>query len=134
MTDAANRPRPLTQKDASAIIGILANLEGLILVGDVDENAVEKIRLRAIGDGYLAEGADGYDLRQALNDLNHRVRYALGEYETPPLPLVLPRYKCREACRAAAFGDHSTSPRGDGFLAHQVEPADHGAGQTRYGR
>ena len=91
MTDAANCLRPLLRKDASAIIGLLANLEGLILVGDVDENAVEKLRLRAIRDGYLTEGTDDCDLMQALNDLNHRVRYALGEYDTPPLPLVLPR-------------------------------------------
>jgi hypothetical protein len=91
MTEAAKCPRPLLRKDASAIIGILANLEGLIWVGDLNEGAVEKLRLRGVRDGYLAEATNDHDLRQALNDLNHRVRYALGEYDTPPLPEVLPR-------------------------------------------
>jgi hypothetical protein len=90
MTDAAKCPRPLLQKDTSAIIGILANLEGLIWVGDLDESAVEKLRLRAVQDGYLAEEANDHDLRQSLNDLNHRVRYALGEYGSPRLPEALP--------------------------------------------
>ena len=30
------------------------------------------------------------DLRQAINDLNHRIRYALGEYDEQPPRLPVP--------------------------------------------
>lgn len=30
------------------------------------------------------------DLRQAISDLNQRLRYAAGEYDSPPPPVPLP--------------------------------------------
>jgi hypothetical protein len=42
-------------------------------------------------DGLLAADAGQRDLRQALNDLNHRLRYVLGEYDEPPVPRPLPQ-------------------------------------------
>ena len=41
-------------------------------------------------DGFLGEDAGGREVRQALNDLNHRLRYALGEYDEPIEPLPVP--------------------------------------------
>jgi hypothetical protein len=35
-------------------------------------------------------GGTERDLRQSINDLNHRLRYALGEYNEPPRPLAVP--------------------------------------------
>ena len=41
-------------------------------------------------DELLAPEAGNRDLRQALNDLNHRLRYVLGEYNEPPKPTPVP--------------------------------------------
>jgi len=38
----------------------------------------------------LEPGSCGRDLRQSISDLNHRLRYALGEYDEPPRPLAVP--------------------------------------------
>jgi hypothetical protein len=38
----------------------------------------------------MADGATDRGFRQALNDLNHRLRYALGEYDDPPQPMPVP--------------------------------------------
>ena len=40
--------------------------------------------------GVLTDAAGQYGVRQALNDLNHRVRYVLGEYADPPSSVPLP--------------------------------------------
>jgi hypothetical protein len=41
------------------------------------------------GEDATADGTER-DLRQSINDLNHRLRYALGEYDEPPQPLAVP--------------------------------------------
>jgi hypothetical protein len=71
-------PRPLTRQDAAALIGILAVLEGEISGQHVDEQAVEHFRRRLTDDGLLA-GPEGDDLPAAIEALNQRVRFALGE-------------------------------------------------------
>jgi hypothetical protein len=40
--------------------------------------------------GLLEPDATERDLRQAVSDLNHRLRYALGEYDEPPSSLPVP--------------------------------------------
>ena len=70
-------PHPLTREDAAALIGVLATLEGHILVGDVDVAAVDHLRRRLVQDGVLA--ADDEDVPAALYRLNSAVRTALGE-------------------------------------------------------
>ena len=67
----------LTQQDARALIGVLATLEGHIVVGDVDVAAVDHLRRRLVQDGILA--ADDEDVPAALYRLNSAVRTALGE-------------------------------------------------------
>jgi hypothetical protein len=76
--------RPLTSVDAAAIIGILATLNGQITVRGIDGHEFEVFRDRAIKDGIVGPDGGHYELRQALEDLTQRVRYALGEYENPP--------------------------------------------------
>ena len=78
-----NCPHPLSKRDASALVGVLANLEGLVWVNGVDDHAVRKLLARLEIEGIAAPTADAtdmrYALRQALNDLNQQLRYALGE-------------------------------------------------------
>ncbi|SEB53724.1 hypothetical protein SAMN04489806_1022 [Paramicrobacterium humi] len=81
MDDALNCPRPLARADAVALIGILANLNGMITVQAIDGADFEAFRARAEEDGYIPPQGGHYELRQALEDLTQRVRYVLGEYD-----------------------------------------------------
>jgi hypothetical protein len=38
----------------------------------------------------LSRAGTERDLCRSINDLNHRLRYALGEYDEPPRPLAVP--------------------------------------------
>jgi hypothetical protein len=84
MTQDESCPRPLSKVDAAAIIGVLATLNGEITVRGIDGHEFEMFRDRAVSDGMVSPGEGHYELRQALEDLTQRVRYALGEYEHPP--------------------------------------------------
>lgn len=84
MDDALNCPRPLARADAVALIGILANLNGMITVQAIDGADFEAFRARAEEDGYIPPQGGHYELRQALEDLTQRIRYVLGEYDPPP--------------------------------------------------
>jgi hypothetical protein len=60
------------------------------MAGEVSQHLSDRIRHRLQGVNLLTLGATDRDLRQALNDLNHRLRYALGEYEKPPSSPAVP--------------------------------------------
>lgn len=77
-------PHPLSTKDAAAIIGILANLSGEIMVGQLDNAHVASIRQRMTRDGLLPQGATQEEIVKGLGDLVDRIRVALGEYDSPP--------------------------------------------------
>lgn len=87
---AAAVPNPVQHRDASVLIGILAILEGEIWAGSFDEPTAGKIAERFAEQGLLAANYDQRDLRQALGDLNQRLRYAAGEYDSPPESIPLP--------------------------------------------
>jgi hypothetical protein len=72
-------PRPLTQQDAAALIGILAVLEGEMAAGRVEEQALEHLRRRLTDDGVLTGNPETEDLPAVLDGLKQRVRFALGE-------------------------------------------------------
>jgi hypothetical protein len=83
-------PNALSQQDAAAIIGVLAILEGAHLAGDLNEDLTRRLANRLHVVGLLGERWRPRELRQALNDMNHRVRYALGEYDEPPVSHPVP--------------------------------------------
>jgi hypothetical protein len=83
-------PNPVQHCDATVLTGVLAILEGAIWAGDLNEQTTSKIAGRFVQQGLLAADHDQRDLRQAINDLNHRLRYAAGEYDSPPPPIPLP--------------------------------------------
>ena len=87
---AASVPNPVQHRDAGVLIGILAVLEGAIWTGSSDEQTAGKIAERFVQEGLLAGDYDQRDLRQALGDLNQRLRYAAGEYDSPPESVPLP--------------------------------------------
>jgi hypothetical protein len=82
--------RPVAPADLAALIGLLALLEGALTTGDVDDPLAGRFGQRFEQVGLLPSGSGNRDLRQAVNDLNHRLRYALGEYDEPPTPQSVP--------------------------------------------
>jgi hypothetical protein len=83
-------PRSCRGQDLAALIGLLAVLEGELMVGEVSPHLSDRIRHRLESAMLLEPGGTEPDLRQAINDLNHRLRYALGEHEEQPSPLPVP--------------------------------------------
>lgn len=68
--------RPISKVDAEALIGVLAVLGGRVLVGDLDGRIIAKLNQR-VG------VQDPNELDAALDGLNQRLRFALGEYDAP---------------------------------------------------
>jgi hypothetical protein len=71
------------------LIGILAVIEGDLVAGHAGSRLTGRVRDRLEGAQLLQPEGTERDLRQAINDLNHRLRYALGEYDRPPDPIVV---------------------------------------------
>jgi hypothetical protein len=86
-------PRLGQTRDVAAVVGLLATLEGELMVAP-EEDALPDwaapLTHRLGRDGLLGEDAGQREVRQALNDLNHRLRYVLGEYDEPIAPLPVP--------------------------------------------
>jgi len=72
-------PRPLSRADAEALIGILAVLEGQMASGTVEPEAVQRFRSRLAADGLLSGETEENDVAVALEALNQRLRFAMGE-------------------------------------------------------
>ncbi|WP_210480691.1 hypothetical protein [Naasia sp. SYSU D00948] len=84
MTEVAPCPNPVSIADARALVGILARLEAVIWAGGIGAAEAEQFRLRLEKDGLVTAGSSDVELRQALGNLNQRLRYAIGEYPGPP--------------------------------------------------
>ena len=87
---AAPVPNPVQHRDTDVLTGILAILEGAIWAGQLDERTTGKVADRFVRQGLLGADHDQRDLRQVISDMNQRIRYAAGEYDTPPSPIPLP--------------------------------------------
>jgi hypothetical protein len=81
---------PMQQRDVEVLIGILAILEGAIWADDLHEQITSAVAKRFVEHGLLAADYDHRDLRQAINDMNQRLRYGAGEYDSPPSSIPLP--------------------------------------------
>jgi hypothetical protein len=72
------------------LIGVVAELEGQLMVDELPKHLTERLRDRFVRQGLLDVAGNARALRQAINDLNHRLRYGLGEYEEMPRPKPVP--------------------------------------------
>jgi hypothetical protein len=61
------------------LIGLLAVLAGALVADDVGEHLADRLRQRFVRIGLMDAMAGSRELRQAINDLNQRLRYARGE-------------------------------------------------------
>lgn len=89
-THSGAAPRPVRAADVAALIGWLAVYEGELMIGQAPGSLTARFQDRLVQAGLLDVGSDERDLRQAINDLNHRLRYVLGEYPEPPGPRPVP--------------------------------------------
>lgn len=78
---------PLSTHDLAGLIGVLAKVEAEVLSGHLDASFVATLSDRFRRDG-LMTGTGERELRQALSDLNQRLRHALGEDAPEPSPRV----------------------------------------------
>lgn len=78
----------------AALVGLLAVLEGELMSERDSPDGIpdwaQRLAARLTRDGLLATEPSNRDLRQALNDLNQRLRYVLGEYAEPPQSRPVP--------------------------------------------
>ena len=81
---AISVPNPVQRRDAEVLIGILAVLDGVVWGGSLDEWTTSKVAERFVQQGLLTADHNRHDVHRALNDLNQRLRYAVGEYDSPP--------------------------------------------------
>ena len=70
----------MDERDLAALIGILAVLEGELVGGEVSPHLAGRIRERLERVALVAPGGTACEVRQALDDLNQRLRSALGEH------------------------------------------------------
>ena len=87
MPDAEHCPNPLTTQDATALIGLTATLHALVWSESIRRPERERLRARLRRDGLIPADApttDDEDLRDALDALNQRLRWVLGEYDSLP--------------------------------------------------
>lgn len=70
--------------DLAALIGVLAVVQGRIYTGEVSADAVVALGQRLIIDAGHQDEDIERQVRQALDDLGERLRYAAGEYDVPP--------------------------------------------------
>jgi hypothetical protein len=87
---ASSVPNPVQRRDAEVLVGILAILDGVIWGGTLDEWTTSNVAERFVGQGLLTVDHNRHDVHQALDDLIQRLRYAIGEYDSPPPSIPLP--------------------------------------------
>lgn len=87
-TDHGNEPtaHPVHARDVEALIGWLAVVEGEVWGGARPEHLVARLRNRFERVGLLTDSDNERAFRQAMSDMNQRLRFALGEYAQPPEP------------------------------------------------
>jgi len=79
-----NRPVTLADQDVSALIGLLAVLEGSVLSGEASSHLNHHLSRHLAKSSLLPADADEQALLTALADMNQRLRVARGEEDGVP--------------------------------------------------
>jgi len=77
-------PNPLQVRDAEVLIGILAVLDGVIWGASLDEWTTNRVAERLVQHDLLTAAHNRNVVHQALDELSQRLRYAVGDYDSPP--------------------------------------------------
>jgi len=116
-------PRPLGQKDAAVLIGLLAVIESELAGKNVEPYLVKAMVRRFQHEGLIPKKAGSPDLRAVLAELNQRLRVAhgepieLGELDVDELDEVVPEPE------PVPVPDTSPEPAAAPVAAAPVEPA-----------
>jgi hypothetical protein len=86
----ASTPNQVLTRDARTLIGLSASVEGALLVGEVTELWARKLHGRFVREGLLPAGSAEHEVALMIKDINHRLRYAIGEYPSPAAPVPVP--------------------------------------------
>jgi hypothetical protein len=81
--DPTIAPNSIRSVDVNVLIGWLAVLEGYLMGEHPDADIVDPLRQRFVWAGLLTVDADERAFRQAVDDMNQRLRYTVGEYREP---------------------------------------------------
>lgn len=84
-------PNPLRDDDVQALIGTLGIIDAELMAGELDDDLVERLTRRLVQAALLRSEPDGGlpspgRLLRAMEDLDQRLRYARGEYDSEPTP------------------------------------------------
>ena len=83
-------PNGVRKQDVAVLITLLAELEGELMAGQLPDYLAARLKHRFVKVGLLDESGSSRDLRQAINDLNHRLRYSYGSYAEPIAQVPVP--------------------------------------------
>lgn len=72
-------PHAPSSQDVAFLVGLLALVEGEYLAGSIDDRLMRRIGDRFNRVGLLSDSFDTAEVSRALNAMNYRLRYALGE-------------------------------------------------------
>ena len=77
----ADRTVAISDEDAVVIVGVLATIDGLLLIGEHPEAAFRAFRKRLAWEGLVGESASQIEVGQAFEEMVQRIRKARGEYD-----------------------------------------------------
>ena len=80
----------MAERDAEVLIGVLAVLEVELMMSQLSAGHLDRLSRRFASVGLTTHGASHGELRQAIDDLGQRLRYALGEYDVLPEHMPVP--------------------------------------------
>lgn len=105
------------------MLGIVIALEAKIMSGEADNDLLESLELRLSSSEFISNSQEDRvsHLRSALAELNTRLRYALGELDTPEIQIRATRHII-EVLRREALAQCADEVSRLGPILTEVEP------------
>jgi len=74
---------PVSQPDAHALLGLVIVVQGELYAGQLEPRLLEQVRQRVETAGLVPVRSGPAELLLALDNLNQRLRWVIGEYDQP---------------------------------------------------
>ncbi len=79
MDDSPETVHPVSQPDAHALLGLVIVVQGELFASQLEPRLLERLRQRVEDAGLVPLGSGTAELLLALDNLNQRLRRAIGE-------------------------------------------------------
>ena len=79
MSEPVPSTHPVSQQDARAVLGLVIVVQGELHAGQLDPRVLERLHERVENAGLVPAGSGPAELLLALDNLNHRLRWVIGE-------------------------------------------------------